>query len=62
MVQREREMEGEDFKDKDAFVTPGYLLQQEELRKNEEEEKKRDGQSLRSSLWNGELMCVGVWT
>ena len=47
MVQREREMEGEEFKDKDAFVTPGYLLQQEELRKNEEEEKQRDGQSCR---------------
>lgn len=53
MVQREREMEGEEFKDKDAFVTPGYLLQQEELRKNEEEEKKRDGQFIvPRSFWN----------
>ena len=45
MVQREREMEGEDFKDKDAFVTPAYLAQQEELRRIEEEEAKKEGQS-----------------
>ncbi|SGY13569.1 BQ5605_C010g05895 [Microbotryum silenes-dioicae] len=42
MVQREREREGEEFADKDAFVTPAYLAQQEELRKVEEEEKKRE--------------------
>lgn len=45
MVQREREMEGEEFKDKDAFVTPGYLAQQEELRRIEAEEQKKEGQS-----------------
>ncbi|SCV69899.1 BQ2448_1293 [Microbotryum intermedium] len=42
MVQREREREGEVFADKDAFVTPAYLAQQEQLRKVEEEEKKRE--------------------
>ncbi|KAL8292440.1 hypothetical protein RQP46_001052 [Phenoliferia psychrophenolica] len=42
MVQREREMEGEDFKDKDEFVTPAYLAQQEELRRIEEEETKKE--------------------
>ncbi|MBW0532789.1 hypothetical protein O181_072504 [Austropuccinia psidii MF-1] len=39
MVQRERETEGLEFADKDAFVTPAYLKQQEELKKAEEEER-----------------------
>lgn len=42
MTQREREKEGTEFADKDAFVTPAYLAQQEELRKAEEEEAKRE--------------------
>lgn len=45
MVQREREMEGEEFADKDAFVTPAYLAQQEEMRKLEEAERKKEGPS-----------------
>ncbi|KAI5474546.1 coiled-coil domain-containing protein 55 [Pseudohyphozyma bogoriensis] len=45
MVQREREMEGDEFKDKDAFVTPAYLAQQEEIRRLEEEEKKAEEKS-----------------
>jgi len=40
MTQREREKEGDEYVDKDAFVTPSYLAQQEELRKAEEEEKR----------------------
>jgi len=39
MVQRERELEGEEFADKDEFVTPAYLQQQKELREAEEAEK-----------------------
>ncbi|CEQ41389.1 SPOSA6832_03080 [Sporobolomyces salmonicolor] len=42
MIQREREREGDEFADKDAFVTPAYLAQQEEMRKAEAEEKKRE--------------------
>ncbi|BGP00136.1 hypothetical protein RTG_00090 [Rhodotorula toruloides ATCC 204091] len=42
MIQKEREREGDEFADKDQFVTPSYLKQQEELRKVEEEEKKRE--------------------
>ncbi|KAK4051400.1 hypothetical protein OIV83_002884 [Microbotryomycetes sp. JL201] len=42
MVQREREREGDEFADKDQFVTPAYLAQQEELRRIEEEEKKKE--------------------
>ncbi|GJN91156.1 hypothetical protein Rhopal_004174-T1 [Rhodotorula paludigena] len=42
MIQREREREGDEFADKDAFVTEAYKKQQEELRVAEEEEKKRE--------------------
>jgi hypothetical protein len=33
MIAREREREGDEFADKDQFVTPAYLAQQEDLRK-----------------------------
>ncbi|KAI9602153.1 hypothetical protein KEM48_000181 [Puccinia striiformis f. sp. tritici PST-130] len=39
MVQRERELEGEEFANKDEFVTPAYLEQQKELREAEQVEK-----------------------
>ncbi|KAJ4355831.1 uncharacterized protein N0V89_003852 [Didymosphaeria variabile] len=41
ILQREREAEGDEFADKEKFVTGAYKLQQEEARKAEEEEKKR---------------------
>ncbi|KAF2629306.1 hypothetical protein BU25DRAFT_409193 [Macroventuria anomochaeta] len=41
LLAREREAEGEDFADKDKFVTGAYKAQQEEARKAEEEEKLR---------------------
>jgi coiled-coil domain-containing protein 55 len=40
-LQREREAEGDEFADKEKFVTGAYKEQQEETRKAEEEEKKR---------------------
>jgi coiled-coil domain-containing protein 55 len=43
MTARARATEGDEFADKDAFVTPAYLAQQEELRKAEEAEKLKDG-------------------
>lgn len=43
LVQREREMEGADYADKDAFVTPAYQAQQEELRRVEAEEERAEG-------------------
>jgi len=42
MIQREREAEGDEFKDKESFVTQAYKDQMVELRKAEEEEKKRE--------------------
>jgi len=53
MIAKEREREGDEFKDKEEFVTPSYLKQQEELRKLEQEEKRLEGintHSLSSSL------------
>ncbi|KLO13523.1 hypothetical protein SCHPADRAFT_997291 [Schizopora paradoxa] len=42
MLQREREAEGDEFADKEQFVTQAYKDQMEEVRKAEEEEKKRE--------------------
>ena len=44
LIEREREKEGDEFRDKDAFVTDAYKQQQEELRRAEEEERKREGE------------------
>lgn len=41
VIKREREAEGDEFADKEKFVTGAYKLQQEEARKAEEEEKKQ---------------------
>lgn len=59
MVQREREREGEEFADKDAFVTPAYLAQQEELKRIEEEEQKKEGEfCLRNAAINMRLLLT----
>jgi coiled-coil domain-containing protein 55 len=41
LLQREREAEGDEYADKEKFVTGAYKAQQEETRRAEEEEKKR---------------------
>jgi coiled-coil domain-containing protein 55 len=43
MMHREREQEGDEFKDKEAFVTQAYKDQMAEVRRAEEEEKRREG-------------------
>lgn len=45
MLQIEREKEGDQFVDKEKFVTEAYKKQMEEVRKAEEEEKEREGKS-----------------
>ena len=45
MMQREREAEGDMYKDKEAFVTQAYRDQMEEVRKAEEEERSGEGMS-----------------
>lgn len=42
LLKREREEEGDEFADKEKFVTGAYKKQQEELKIMEEEEKKRE--------------------
>jgi len=54
MIQREREMEGDEFKDKDAFVTQAYKDQMAEVRKAEEEERLRNG----TSIWGSGLLNI----
>ena len=46
MIQREREAEGGEFADKEQFVTQAYKDQMAEVRRAEEEEKKREGQII----------------
>lgn len=46
MLERERQSEGEEFADKEKFVTEAYKRQMEEVRKAEEEEKAREGEDL----------------
>lgn len=41
-VQKEREAEGEEFKDKDSFVTSAYRKKLEEMKALEEEEKREE--------------------
>jgi coiled-coil domain-containing protein 55 len=43
MIQREREAEGDEFRDKEAFVTQAYKDQMAEVRRAEEEERAREG-------------------
>ena len=44
LLQREREAEGDDFADKEKFVTGAYKEQQEEVRRMEKEEAKREAE------------------
>lgn len=45
MLAKEREAEGDEFADKDKFVTAAYKRQQEEMRKAEQEEAEREKQA-----------------
>lgn len=44
LLHKEREAEGDEFADKEKFVTSAYKAQQEEVRRLEEEEKKREAE------------------
>lgn len=46
LIQREREQEGDEFADKEAFVTQAYKDQMKEVRRAEEEEKRRNGMCI----------------
>lgn len=46
MMQLEREAEGDEFQDKESFVTQAYKDQMAQVREAEKEEKKREGKPL----------------
>ena len=58
MLALEREKEGDEFKDKEFFVTDAYKKQMEEVRKAEEEEKKRDGRFDNTLCLEGEAKTL----
>ncbi|KAI1300842.1 hypothetical protein EDD11_005932 [Mortierella claussenii] len=53
-IEREREKEGEEFKDKEMFITPAYKAQKEEMRLAEEEDRKREEMLAKDK--NGSMM------
>ncbi|KAJ9137282.1 Coiled-coil domain-containing protein 55 [Pleurostoma richardsiae] len=52
-IQREREAEGEEFADKEKFVTEAYRRKQEEDRRHEEEERRREEQERKGNKMGG---------
>ncbi|PHH61117.1 hypothetical protein CDD81_779 [Ophiocordyceps australis] len=52
-IAREREAEGDEFADKEKFVTAAYKRQQEENKRIEEEEKRREEKEARESKGRG---------
>ncbi|KAI1265189.1 hypothetical protein F5Y18DRAFT_387712 [Xylariaceae sp. FL1019] len=52
-IAREREEEGEEYADKEKFVTEAYKKQQEENRRIEEEERRREEEEARKNKGGG---------
>ncbi|KAL5051644.1 hypothetical protein BDW71DRAFT_57249 [Aspergillus fruticulosus] len=61
MLAKEREAEGDEFDDKEKFVTSAYKAQQEELRRVEEEEKRREQEEEERRRKNGGSGMVGFY-
>ncbi|EPQ28572.1 uncharacterized protein PFL1_03876 [Pseudozyma flocculosa PF-1] len=53
MIQREREAEGDEFADKEAFVTSAYKEQQQEIAKAEADEQRKEEQEREKSKGMG---------
>ncbi|KAJ6120110.1 hypothetical protein N7523_004390 [Penicillium sp. IBT 18751x] len=58
---KEREAEGDEFADKEAFVTSAYKAQQAEMRKVEEEEARREKEEEERKKKNGGAGMVGFY-
>ncbi|KAJ6124687.1 hypothetical protein N7471_012004 [Penicillium samsonianum] len=58
---REREAEGEEFDDKEKFVTSAYKAQQVELRKAEEEEARREKEEEERRKKSGGTGMIGFY-
>ncbi|KAL3467214.1 coiled-coil domain-containing protein 55-domain containing protein [Aspergillus heterothallicus] len=61
LLAKEREAEGDEFADKEKFVTSAYKAQQEELRRVEEEEKAREEAEEERRKKNGGSGMVGFY-
>lgn len=60
-LQREREAEGDEFADKEKFVTAAYRAQQEEVRRIEEEEARREKEEEERRRRDGGVGMVGFY-
>ncbi|KAF9893391.1 hypothetical protein FE257_011823 [Aspergillus nanangensis] len=61
MLTKEREAEGDEFADKEKFVTAAYKAQQEEMRRVEAEEAEREKQEEERRRANGGSGMVGFY-
>ncbi|KAL4889196.1 coiled-coil domain-containing protein 55-domain containing protein [Aspergillus ambiguus] len=61
MLAREREAEGDEFADKEKFVTAAYKAQQEEMRRIEREEAEREKAEEERRRKNGTSGMVGFY-
>lgn len=58
---KEREAEGDEFADKESFVTSAYKAQQAEMRKVEEEEAQREKEEEERKKQNGGAGMIGFY-
>lgn len=61
LLAKEREAEGDEFTDKEKFVTAAYKAQQEEMRRIEEEDAKREKEEEERRRKNGGVGMVGFY-
>lgn len=61
ILAREREAEGDEFADKEKFVTSAYKAQQEEMRRVEQEDAEKERQEEERRRKNGEMGMVGFY-
>lgn len=61
LLAREREAEGDEFADKEKFVTAAYRAQQEEVKRMEEEEAKREKEEEERRKRNGGTGMMGFY-
>lgn len=61
LLAKEREAEGDEFADKEKFVTAAYRAQQEEVKRMEEEEAKREKEEEERRRKNGDSGMMGFY-
>ncbi|EED21906.1 conserved hypothetical protein [Talaromyces stipitatus ATCC 10500] len=61
LLAKEREVEGDEFADKEKFVTAAYRAQQEEVKRMEEEEAKREKEEEERRRRNGDSGMMGFY-